>query len=115
MARPILPGLLVIGGGILFLLAGLVLVGLGGYTGDIGVATGVATIVVGLLIPALPRRRGLLAFVALAFGVVSIYSALAGFVVGIFLVVLGSTLAFIWVPPSPAGPSPRSPPSVRAR
>jgi hypothetical protein len=107
VARPVLPGLLIVGGGILFLLGGLVLVGLGGDVGAAGAATGMLTILIGILIPLLPSRKGALAFVALVLGTLSIFFALAGFVVGIFLVILGSMLAFIWVPPSSGDPKPR--------
>jgi len=115
MARPVLPGLLIVGAGVLFLLGGLVLVGLGGVTGEVGVTLGAATILVGLLIPLLPRRKGALGVASLVLGTLSIYFSLAGFVVGLFLVILGSTLTFIWVPPSGAGPAATSSPTSPAR
>jgi hypothetical protein len=100
VARPVLPALLIIGGGILALLGGLVLVGTGGITGEIGAVVGAALIAVGFLLALLPSARTVLAFVALGLGMLSIPFALAGFVVGIFLTILGGILGFLWVPPS---------------
>jgi len=102
MARPVLPGLLIIGGGILCLLAGLLLLGTGGGAGPAGIGTGVAIIVVGALIPLVPKWKTAFAFTALVLAVISIAFALAGFIVGVFLILLGGMLAYVWVPPPPA-------------
>ncbi|MGP8077073.1 MAG: DUF6114 domain-containing protein [Thermoplasmata archaeon] len=111
MSRPVLPALLIIGGGILSLLGGLVLVGTGVGDPTVGAATGGATIVVGFLIAFAPSQKNWLAFAALALAVLSIFYSLAGFVVGFFLVILGGVMAYVWVPPSPAAPtSPRTSP-----
>lgn len=100
MARPVLPGLLVCAGGILSILGGLISVGTGGYYGQVGAATGVLIALVGLLIPLLPERKEFLAFAAFVLAVPSILFSLAGFVVGLFLILLGGALAYVWVPPS---------------
>lgn len=101
MARPVLPGLLVIGAGILALLGGLISVGTGGYGGEAGAATGGLIILVGFLIPLWPQHKEALAFVAFVLAIPMIIWALAGIVVGLFLLLLGGILAFVWVPPPP--------------
>lgn len=96
-----LPGLLVIGAGILTILGGLVSVGVAEVTGAIGTATGVVVVLVGIAIPALPARRQTFAFVTYALAVPMVIFSYAGFVVGLFLLLLGGTLAYVWVPPPP--------------
>ncbi|MFY9716818.1 MAG: DUF6114 domain-containing protein [Thermoplasmata archaeon] len=100
MARPVLPGLLIIAGGLLSILAGLLLYGTGPGAGVAGIATGVAIVVVGVLIPLLPGRKIILAFIAMVLAVLTIPFALAGFVVGLFLILLGGMLTYVWAPPT---------------
>jgi hypothetical protein len=100
MARPVLPGLLIVAGGLLSILAGLLLFGTGPGAGDAGIGTGVAVVVVGVLVPLLPARKTALAFTAMVLAVLTIPFALAGFVVGIFLILLGGMLTYVWAPPS---------------
>ncbi len=108
MARPVLPGLLVAVGGVAVLLAGLVLIGVGGDGGEIGAGVGGLTILVGVLIPLVPGQRTVLAFTAATLSIISIFYAVAGFIVGFFLVMLGALLAYIWVPPSAGTGAPAS-------
>ena len=113
MARPVLPALLVVGGGILNLLGGLTLIGLGGESGVPGTIAGSVIVLLGLLIALWPTPRTYLAFAALVFAVLGIFWALAGFVVGLFLVLLGAVMAYVWVPPSEAYDRSGSPPAPR--
>ncbi|HTP54081.1 MAG TPA: hypothetical protein VML94_03825 [Thermoplasmata archaeon] len=108
MARPVLPGLLIVGGGILSILAGLVLLGTGPGAGDAGIGVGVAIVVVGALVPFVLAHKTALAFAAMVLAVLTIPFALAGFVLGIFLVLLGGMLTYVWVPPGgPVETTPR--------
>lgn len=107
MARPVLPGLLIVAAGILILLSGLVLVGVEGAVGAIGTTVGALTIVFGLLVILVPRGKDAWAFVTMVLGILSIFYALAGFIVGLFLAILGGILAYLWQPPS-AGSEPRA-------
>lgn len=110
-------GAFILAGGLLLWVVGTVLAHLVGLSSPLfvgGVIVGLVTIVVGGLMPFLPRAGKLLGAVALACAVASIPLAFGGFVVGFVLAVIGGAVAYTRARPevvvSNAPASGRSPP-----
>jgi hypothetical protein len=101
VARPVLPGLLIGAGGVLSLLGGLVAIGTGGFEGLAGVVTGGVIVLVGVLVTLWPSRNVVFAYLTYALVVPTVLFSYSGFIVGIFLLILGATLTLVWVPPGP--------------
>ncbi len=111
MARPVAAGVLTVLGGLFILIGGAVIAVIGGvlsaFLGSfsslwlVGLLLGALTILVGLLMVALPTPHSVWGVLAIVFAFGSLPFALGGFVVGFLLAVLGGVLALRWRPPPP--------------
>ena len=126
-ALTILGGFFVLVGGAVLALFGAILGFLFRFDASfffVGIAVGLVTIVVGVLMALVPRASKIWGALGIVLALVSIPTALAGFVVGFLLVLIGGILCFTWtrpppapefrvIPPNPAPPpSPPSPPGA---
>jgi hypothetical protein len=98
-------GLLILAGGaVVALIGGIVAAVLGIFSGLwlIGLVLGGLTILVGLLMLAIPPAHSYFGLFAIVFAVVSLPFALGGFFLGFLLAVIGGALALRWRPLPPS-------------
>ena len=99
----IVGGLFILGGGLVFALVGAILSLYGVWSGLflIGVLVGLLTLIVGVLMIAVPSAHSLWGILALLFAFVSIpFALVGGFVIGFLLTLIGGILALTWRPPA---------------
>ncbi len=117
MARPIGAGVLTIIGGLFILIGGVALAVIAtaftlfGFFGDfvaffyVGLLVGLLTILVGVLMLAMPRAHVVWGVLAIVLSFVSWPFAFAGFFLGFLLALIGGILALVWKDtPAPAMP-----------
>lgn len=109
MARPVAAGVLtivggffILGGGILVAILGAVLAAFGFFSGFffVGLGLGLLTIIVGVLMIAIPSGHLLWGALAIVFAVASIPFALGGVILGFILALVGGIVAVRWKPSS---------------
>lgn len=96
-------------GGIIILLAGLVVAavgatltffigGIGGLVGIVGVVWGILIIVFAFLLRSMPEKHVGLGVAVILFSIFSWFGSFGGFLIGFLLALIGGVLAIVWTP-----------------
>lgn len=109
MPRPLAAGVLTILGGLFILVGGAVFAVVGGFLFAlfhvfsglflVGLVAGLLTILMGVLMLAVPSGHGVWGIATIIFALLSVPFALAGFILGFVLALAGGVVAVTWRPP----------------
>lgn len=94
-------GLFILGGGLVFAAVGALFFAFFGFLSGlflVGLLVGLLTIIMGVLMIALPPAHVIWGVLTIVFAVVSLPFALGGFFIGFLLALIGGILAIVWKP-----------------